>query len=206
MSCNQEAKGSYKIGKKSEYNKLIKFIVEKHNQFVTIINDKKKSMKSRKKWELLSDKEQATVVYTVFKKDNWSYVATGLRTHGWYDEKEELVGKVWNKDIKKITQKDLKQNLIHNAFFKHYDVEFDEAGYISIYCDENNHSWDDLQYSVGFHWLYHALENVKWMKTKANRDGGYMRVEDEYSDGADYQMTYGIRGKEIRVWANNQPW
>ena len=206
MSCNQEAKGSFKIGKMSEYNKLIKYIVTKHNQFVKIINEKKKSMKSRKKWESLSEKEQLSVVFSVFKKDNWSYVPTGLRTHGWYDEKEELVGKVWNKEIKRLNQKDLKQNLIHSAFFKHYDVEFDEAGYISLYADENNHSWDDLQYSVGFHWLYKALENVKWMKSKSAADGGYMRVEDEYTEGSDYQMTYGIRGADIRKWANNQPW
>ena len=165
MSCNQEAEGSFKIGKMSEYNKLIKYIVTKHNEFVKIILDKKKSMKSRKKWELLSEKEQLSVVFSVFKKDNWSYVATNLRTHGWYDEKEDLVGLVWNKAVKKITQKDLKQNLIHNAFFKHYHVSFDERGYIEIVVDENNHSWDDLQCSVGFHWLYKALEEVKWMKT-----------------------------------------
>ena len=36
------------------------------------------------------------------------------------------------------------------------------------------------------------------MKTKKNRDGGYVRVEDEYTEGSDYQMTYGIRGADIR--------
>lgn len=187
MSCDEWMRGEYWIRNKTEYNKLIKAIVQQYNKDIVAINEAIKDYKASAKNRYKIDWRKFNEFYSI---ESWRL--------------EDLIKENWKRrsGIPKATTKTLEVSC----------VTFNpETQTIKVEVPEDNWAVERWHNMPGVEGLFAALEQVKWSK-RGDKDGGYLTYWNEYftAEGngePDFPLRYffGRRGNAMRTWLNSRP-
>lgn len=204
MSCNESLKGHYTIKNKTEFNKVIKAMVDGANERLDYINKAVKAFKQSKvhkgwkgprftsSWWLQFDQH----IPTVRRNNGWrSYSAPAFDTECWGTRRliEHAVdqrGKLPKINKWGLNVEDMTINIERQTF--------------SIDVGYENHAVDYWASQAEVQAFFTALESVKW-RQRGDKDGGYCQYECEYNDSPNYRDFYGRRGKDMQDWVLARP-
>ena len=197
MSCNEELTGSYTINKKTEFNKVIKAMVDAANETVDTINTLVKAYKGKTRnrttvdWDLVKQ-----CCPTKWVTSGWSSrKVTALDLNDWQIQRQITTAIKQRGKLAKVTKatlyvEDMRISLTSQSF--EIDVDYD------------NHTVDRWNEQPTVRAFWKALRKVKW-QARGDKDGGYCQYNCEYQDEPNYQDYAGRVGKDMRDWVCKRP-